>query len=374
MLNQIEISCRALNSNIAEFRKLLNSKVEIAAVVKANAYGHGLTEVVRCIEAEVDYFQIDDLVELRAIRQITKKPVLLLGYAAEEQLAEVLKLDCELAIFSLDQLQKLIPRVSKDRVQKIHLALDCFLGREGVLPANLTDILELIAASDGVKLAGIYGHFANIEDTSDFSHAEKQLAAFEEAREIVKKAGFKNIKTHISATSGILEYELERKGNKSIVRLGIGLYGMWPSAELEAKYNDKINLLPVLCWKSKVAQIKELPANYPIGYGLTFVTVKPTRVALIPQGYSDGYPRAHSNNGTVLIDGQLCPILGRVAMNMMVADVSRLKKVKVEDEVIILGKQGKQNICAEMLAEQSDTINYEVTTRISALLERVITD
>ncbi|MGH7250190.1 MAG: alanine racemase C-terminal domain-containing protein, partial [Minisyncoccia bacterium] len=155
--------------------------------------------------------------------------------------------------------------------------------------------------------------------------------------------------------------------------LGLGVYGMWPSKHLKSFYkNSRFDLQPVLSWKTKVAQIKILPKSSTIGYGLTYKTKKETKVAVISQGYADGIDRGLSNNGEVLIGGTRCRILGRVSMNMFTVDVSHLKSVKLEDEVVILGRQGREEISAEGIAKRINTINYEVTTRISSLLPRII--
>ena len=178
--------------------------------------------------------------------------------------------------------------------------------------------------------------------------------------------------SHISATSGVLAYDQD-KGLSDIVRPGIGLYGMWPSEDLRKKLESgKLDFKPVMRWVSHVAQVKTLPPNYSIGYGLTYVTEVAMKVAVIPQGYSDGYDRGLSNKGEVLIGGTRCPVLGRVAMNIFVVDVSHLSGVKAEDEAVLLGGQGDEFITAEELAGKLETINYEITTRISPLLPRVV--
>ena len=220
-------------------------------------------------------------------------------------------------------------------------------------------------------MTGIYAHFANIEDTSDFSHAQKQIREYQEALKLTDAFGFKNLQTHISATSGILIYEKET-GKNSLVRLGIGVYGLWPSERLGLLYRNKMELKPVLSWKTKVAQIKVLPKGRTIGYGLTYKTRKKTKIAIIPVGYADGLDRGLSNKGEVLISGARCKIIGRISMNMFTVDVSNLPKVEIEDEVIILGSQGKEQITAEKMAKQIDTINYEITARISPILPRII--
>ena len=176
----------------------------------------------------------------------------------------------------------------------------------------------------------------------------------------------------MSASSGIMAWE-KNEGVSKLVRPGLSLYGMWPSEDLRNKLeNENFKLKPVMRWVSHIAQIKTVPKGYSIGYGLTFVTDEITKIAVIPQGYSDGFDRGLSNLGEVLIKKKRCRILGRVAMNMFVVDVSHLADVLNEDEVVLLGKQGNQEITAEEIAEKIDTINYEITTRVLALLPRIV--
>lgn len=371
-LSYIEISKENLIHNIKQFRSLLKGNTKIAAVIKANAYGHSDIEITKIANPYVDYFQVDDIEELERVSKLTKKPVLVFGYLNEEGIRKAIKLKAIISAFDLIHILKInhIACLLKTKI-KVHVAIDSYLGREGIMPNQVENFIVEIKKMKNIELDGIYSHFANIEDTMNFTHAENQINMYHKCVEIFKKNGFPKIKTHISATSGILVYE---KGNSlhNIVRLGIGLYGMWPSEHLEYLNKKKITLKPVLRWITHVAQIKILPANHPIGYGLTYITKKMTKIAVIPQGYADGLPRALSNNGEVLIKGKRAKILGRIAMNMMVIDISYVKNVLPEEEVVILGKQGKNEITAEQIAKESDTINYEVITRISALLPRVI--
>jgi len=371
-LSYIELSRKNLIHNVKQFRNLIKKGVKIAVVVKGNAYGHGQNEVVKILNPYVDYFQIDDVEELEKLRRVSNKKVLVLGYIQKKDLRRAIKLDCILSVFSLEQLLN-ISAIAKNltTVQKIHISVDAYLGREGFLLKDLPKVFVKIKNSKNLRLTGIYAHFANIEDTTDFSHAQKQINEYKKAVRLAEQYGFKNLQTHISATSGILAYE-KNIGRHQIVRLGIGAYGMWPSENLRKKYRNKIILKPVLTWKTKIAQIKILPKGNTIGYGLTYKTTKTTKVALIPQGYSDGVDRHLSNKGTVLIRGTKCPILGRVMMNMFVVDVNHLKNVKTEDEVVLLGKQGRGEISAEEIAQKLGTINYEITTRISSLLPRIV--
>lgn len=371
-LSYIEISKENLIHNIKQFKGLIKNGTKIVSVIKANAYGHGDKEVARIIAPYTDYFQVNSIEELERVRSVTKKPIFIFGYLDKEGIKKAIKLNAIISAFDLIHLLKInhISGVLKKKT-KVHVAIDSYLGREGIMPSQIENFISEIKKLKNIDLDGIYSHFANIEDTMNFTHAQKQIDMYHEYVEIFKKNGYKNLKTHISATSGILVYE---KGNSlhSLVRLGIGLYGMWPSEHLQYLNKKKISLKPALRWVTHIAQIKILPPNHPIGYGLTYITKKVTKIAVIPQGYADGLPRSLSNNGEVLIKGKKAKILGRVAMNMVVVDVSNIKDVLPEDEVIILGRQAKVEITAEQIAKESNTINYEATTRISALLPRVI--
>ncbi len=371
-LSYIEISKDNLIHNIKQFRGLLKKGTKIASVIKSNAYGHGDIEVVKIIAPYTDYFQVNSVEELERVRRVTKKPILVFGYLNDDGIKKAIKLNAIISAFDLIHLLKInyISGVLKKKT-KVHVAIDSYLGREGIMPSQIENFILEIKKLKNIELDGIYSHFANIEDTMNFTHAQRQIDMYHEYVEIFKKNGYKKLKTHISATSGILVYE---KGNSlhSIVRLGIGLYGMWPSEHLQYLNKKKIILKPALRWVTHIAQIKILPPNHPIGYGLTYITKKATKIAVIPQGYADGLPRILSNIGEVLIKGKRAKILGRVAMNMTVVDVSKIKDVLPEDEVIILGRQAKVEITAEQIAKESDTINYEATTRISALLPRIV--
>jgi alanine racemase len=341
------------------------------SVVKGNAYGHGLQEVVSILEGSTDRFGIISIEDLRALRKITHKPALLLGYIAKDDLEEAVALKGTLVVYDTERII-LLNDIGKRTGTKpiVHLKIDAALGRQGIMPEDLEQFLSDIKPYTHITIEGIYAHFANIEDTEDFSHAQKQINLFEQAKEIMKKHGYTQLITHIASTAGTLVYEQDKKVN-TMVRLGLGLYGMWPSLYISSQMKAKgLELKPALRWVTHIAQVKSVPAAFTIGYGLTYRTTAPMTVAVVPQGYSDGYDRGLSNKGAVLIHGKRCSILGRVAMNMFVVDVTHLQNVQAEDEVVLLGMQGEEEISAEELAEYLDTINYEVTTRISSLLPR----
>jgi len=373
MLSYIEISKENLLHNFKMMKSLLGCDVKVISVIKANAYGHGQNEVAKILEGVTDYFQVDDLQELKLLREVSQKPTLVLGYIAKDEMEEALQLEGILSAYDEKQIL-FLDEIAKGLGKKavVHLKVDAYLGRQGVMPERVEEISKVFKKCENIVLDGMYSHFANIEDTSDFSHAQKQIDAFKLAVDIFKKNGFPNLKTHMSASSGIMVWE-RNKGESHLVRPGISLYGMWPSNELKEKFeSEDFSLKPVMRWVSHIAQVKTVPVGYSIGYGLTHVTKKVTKIAVIPQGYSDGFDRGLSNCGKVLIGGKKCHILGRVAMNMFVVDVSQLENVAAEDEVVLLGRQGEAEITAEKIAEKIDTINYEVTTRVSPLLIRVM--
>jgi len=383
-LSYIEISKANLIYNIKQFRGFIKRPalnpshndvgggIQISAVVKGNAYGHGDVEVVKIIAPYVDYFQIDSVEELERVRKVTKKPILVLGYLNNIGIRRAIKLKTIITSFDLAHLL-LINQISSElkTKTKVHIAIDSYLGREGIMPNQVDNFIIEIKKMKNIEINGVYSHFANIEDTMNFTHANRQIEIYHKCVESFKKNGFDKIKTHISSTSGILVYE-NKDSLHNIVRLGVGLYGMWPSEHLKYLNKNKIILKPILRWVTHIAQVKIISENHPIGYGLTYITKKKTKIAVVPQGYADGYPRSLSNKGEVLIKGKKAKILGRVSMNMFVVDVSHIKDVSIEDEVVILGNQGRAEITAEELAEKTDTINYEVTSRISPLLPRVI--
>ena len=380
-LSYVELSRNNLIHNVKQFRTLVKKGTKIAGVIKANAYGHGDKEVAKILAPHVDYFQVNSVEELEGVRTVTKKPVLLLGYVGKSDIARAMKLGCVLAVFDFHHallINEVARTLGKNPAgpngragkQKVHIAFDSHLGREGFLLEDLEKTIPEFQKMKHISIEGVYSHFANIEDTIDFSHARKQIDTYTKACAILRVYGYKNIQTHISATSGVLAYE---KGNgfNHIVRVGLGLYGLWPSEALQKKYHGKITLRPVMRWVTHIAQVKTLPKGHSIGYGLTYITKKPTTIAVIPQGYSNGFSRTLSNKGDVLIDGIRAPILGRVAMNMFVVDVSKIKDVQPEDEVVLLGTQGDSCISAEERAG-THTINYEITTGISPLLPRIV--
>ncbi len=372
-LSYIELSQENLAHNLTSLRSLAKAETKLAFAVKGNAYGHSLGEIVSSAESLVDSIFVNSIEELRAVRIVSNKETFVFGYVAQQFLGEAIGLGCVPGIFSKEQFVN-VDRAARERgvVQDVHITCDALLGRDGFLLADLADLFAAAKDCPNACITGMYAHFANIEDTTDFTHAQKQIDMYAEMRKIARDAGYENLDTHISATSGLMVYEKDTGAN-TIVRVGIGGYGLWPSEPLKRNFGKKgFELKPVLSWKTHVAQVKTLAKGMTIGYGLTHVTQKETRIALIPQGYADGYARSLSNTGMVLIGGRRCAVLGRVSMNMFVVDATNVPEAKEGDEAVLIGEQGDKSISAQEVAERSGTINYEATTRISPLLPRIV--
>ena len=375
MKTWIEINKKNLNSNLSQFRKLVGEKVKIMGVVKANAYGHGLVVTSKIIEKNVDWFGVDSLVEGIELRKNNiKKPILVLGYVELGDLKTAVKNKLSLTVYNKETIDCLgeIPIKNPYFNPKIHLKLETGTGRQGIPETDLAEFLKHIKKYPSIKIEGASTHYANIEDTTDSSYAKNQLAVFRRMVAAIEAEGFKIPFKHTACSAAAILFPETRF---DMVRLGISMYGLWSSKETKAIANsgkNKLNLKPAIFWKTKIAQLKKIKSGAAIGYGLTEILSRDSLIAILPIGYFDGYDRKLSSIGNVLIRGQRCKILGRVYMNMIIVDATDLKNVKIEDEAVLLGKQGKEEITAEEIAQKIGTINYEVISRINPLIPRVI--
>lgn len=375
MKTWVEINKENLLHNLSQFRKLIGEKVKIMGVVKANAYGHGLTEVAGVISDKVDWLGVDSLSEALKLRQVAiKKPILVLGYTELADLREAVKNNISLTVYNKETIEKLgkIPIHNPNLNPKVHIKIETGTARQGVAENEILEFVKLIKNYPSIEIQGLSTHYANIEDTTDSSFAMEQLATFSRVAEILKKEDLAVPLRHTACSAATILFPETRF---DMVRLGISMYGLWSSKETKAVAKNKnleLDLKPVLTWKTIIAQIKNLPAGTSVGYGLTERVSRDSKIAILPIGYYDGYDRKLSSVGNVLIRGKRCKVLGRVCMNMIIVDVTDLPKVELEDEAALLGRQGKEEISAEDLAQKIGTINYEVVTRINPLISRIV--
>jgi len=373
-LSWIEIDAKALRHNVKTIRGLLPPGVTMMAVVKGNAYGHGMLQVARlALEAGADWLGVFNLQEAEQLRSTgVTSPIMLLGYVPLEDLTLARRLEVHFTVSSLETLHAILEqRDAQLPPALVHIKVECGTHRLGLDEEQFRMALHLIKKKDAVQLEGIHTHFANIEDTTEHDYARGQMDRFQGYLEIARRHRVAIPRPHTACTAATLLFPQTYHG---LVRVGIGLYGLWPSKEtyLSAllKSRQAPRLQPVMSWKTRVIQVKNVPAGAYIGYGCTYRTTRDTRLAILPVGYANGYDRQLSNRGHVLIAGRRAPIRGRVCMNLTMVDVSDIPQVKLEDEVVLLGRQGEEEVSAELMAGWSQTINYEIVTRADPFAPR----
>jgi len=367
LLKWVEIDSGSLMSNIKVFNDLTNTsgfsgrKVKMFAVVKANAYGHGILEVSQIIKDEVYGFAVNSIEEGKMLRLSgIVKPILVLGYIEKTRLKEAVDNDLIICVYNKETIIEL--GSLKKRVN-IHFKIDTGLSRQGIFPSEVKEYIELMSEFRNVILDGVYTHFA---DVSNNSYLKIQNDRYLQVLAELNTNKVNRFLSHTSCTASVILYpEL----NYNAVRIGLGLYGLWSSREIKIKAKNCIKLKPVMTWKTRVVQTKWVPKNTPVGYGLTFRNTQKTKIAVLPVGYSDGYDIRLGNKSYVVIKGKRCKVLGKVMMNIMVVDVTSVDKVELEDEVIIFGSRG---ISVDELAKLADTINYEILTSVNSNIPRII--
>ena len=371
-LTTVEISRAALTSNLFQFRKQVGNRTKIMAVIKSNAYGHGIQEVSKIVSQNgADWLGINSLEEGMSLREEKiKLPILIMGYIPLAKLGEAIKNNLSFVVYNRETIKQAERQASKlGKKAKVHLKLETGTNRQGISIKEIVPFTKFCLTLKNVFLEGIYTHYANIEDTLDPGFAMEQLRKFQKALQIIKVAGINIPIKHTACSAATILFP---ETHFDLVRVGIGLYGLWPSRETRLSAGNSLKLKPVLSWKTKIAQVKEVQKGETISYGRTFKTSRKTKIAILPVGYWDGYDRGLSNSGRVLIKSQFAPVVGRVCMNMIMVDVTNIPGVKTEDEVSLIGKQGENEITAEEIAQKLGTINYEVVTRINPLLPREV--
>lgn len=364
----IEVDKKSIYHNIAEFRKIIKPDVKLMAVIKSNAYGHGLIDFAKTVENQIDWFGVDSITEGLKLRQKgLKRPILVLGYTLPSRIKEAAENNISLTVSTLDTLKHLT--VLKN-LPKFHIKIDTGMHRQGFflkdLPAQ-AGLPQVIKILKRFKLApeGLYTHLAAAKDKFYPDYSFKQIEIFKEADKLFKKAGYNHYFCHVAASAGALLYP---ESHFDMTRIGIGLYGMFSTKEAEVQTGVKLK--PALTWKSIIGEIKTVPKNSFIGYDLTEKVLKLSRLAIVPIGYWHGFDRGFSNCGEVLVKNKRCKILGIVSMDMIVIDVSSVSGIKINDEVVLMGRQGKEKITAEDMALKIGTTNYEIVTRINPLIKR----
>ena len=352
-----KINLDAVEHNFEEMHRNIAKETKMIAVIKADGYGHGAIPIARMVEP-YDYiwgFATATAEEAIILRDAgIQKPILILGFVFEEYYKELVELDIRPAVFKLSMAQELSKEATRQgKVLPIHLAVDTGMSRIGFADCDQSiETICMIANLTGVKIEGMFTHFARA-DEMDKSSANRQLERYLSFADQLEKAGISIPIRHCSNSAALMEMP---HANLDIVRAGISIYGIYPSNEMDRSI---VKLAPVMELKSHISFIKEVEKGIEISYGGTFVTERKSRIATIPVGYADGYPRLLSNKGFVLIHGQKAPILGRVCMDQFMVDVTDISMASELDEVTLMGKDGDQEISVETLSEICGRFPYE---------------
>ncbi len=358
-----EIDLAALASNVRALRSLIRPTVELIAVVKADAYGHGAVPVARtALRAGASRLAVHRLEEGVTLRRAgIHAPILILGYVPVAAIPTLIRSRLTPTVNTPDVVRALDAQLTFS--YPVHVKVDTGLSRYGLVPEEVLPFVELIRTTRHLRLEGVYTHFATADET-DSGPMRVQFQRFLDVLQTLNARGYTVPLRHACNSAATLRFP---QAHLDAIRPGVVLYGLSPSTE----WPSPIPLHPVLTLKSLVTRVHTLPPGTAVGYGRTFIAKKTTRVALVPIGYGDGYPRLLSNRGAVLIRGRRAPILGRVSMDQIVVDVSHIPDVRVEDPVVVIGRQGEEEIRVEEVAAWAQTINYEITTGITARVPRV---
>ncbi len=369
----VEISKQAIQHNISQFKKIIPQSTSIMAVVKSNGYGHGMVQTAKIAASMkstwIGTVNLNEALELR--KKNIRSRILVLSYFDPLRLNEAIKRSITLTVYGY-KAAKTIDTIAarlKKRVP-IHFKIDTGTSRLGLLPEESVTVIKKISALKHIFVEGVFTHFADAENPNQ-KVTNRQINQFNNVIKDLSNSGIEIPIKHCACSAATI---LNKMSHLDVVRIGISLYGLYSiesNGGASARAKKRLHLKPALSWKSKILQVKTIPARSSIGYGQTFKAKKRMTIALIPVGYWDGLDRKASNKGSVLVRGQRCKIRGRICMNLTVIDVTHIKNVRAGDVVTLIGTSGKAEISADELADITDTINYEVVTRINPLIPRI---
>lgn len=358
----IDLDAAEHNFNVT--RAKLPQNVKLLCVIKADAYGHGAVELAKLFEGRADFYGVactEEAIEL--IQAGIKTPVLILGAVAREYFADIVKYGIRIPIFSYDDAKALSEEAQRQgKTVPFHFCADTGMSRIGFqVSEQSADICKEIACLPGIFAEGLFSHFATA-DEADLSKAVAQRERFKQFIRMLEARGMDIPIKHINNSAGIMNFD----EYFDMCRMGIILYGLYPSHEVD---KSLLEIKPVMEWRTHISFIKELEAGREISYGGTYKTQETRRIATIPVGYADGYPRCLSNRGKLLINGQFAPITGRVCMDQFMVDITGMD-AQVGDTVILIGKSGDHELSMEEVSESAYSFNYELPCRIARRVPR----
>ncbi len=373
----ITLNEKSVKNNINFLRKNLGNNVKISSVVKANAYGHGIEQIVPMFEKQgIDHFSVFDYTEaLRVSRSLSApKTIMIMGWIPDEKLKEMIEKGFEFYVFTVERLMKASRIAEKLQIRaKIHIEVETGMHRSGLNNEELLNAISIIQHKKKCfEVMGFCTHLAGPESISNHLRIQKQLQKYKKMLTVLEGYGIHPKYRHVANSAAAFVYP---KTRMDLVRIGIMMYGFWPSVETFIHYTtgkkDRTDPLDrILGWESRIMSIQEVKTGEFIGYGISFLAQSEMKTALIPIGYASGYSRSLSNKGRVLIRGQRCGVIGIVNMNMILADISNVPDAVEGDQVVIIGKQENMEIKVSAFSDISDQLNYEVLTHLSERIER----
>lgn len=375
----ITLNEKSVKNNILFLKKIFGKKVRISSVVKSNAYGHGIEQIVPLFAKEgIDHFSVFDYNEACRVLKSLPEPadIMIMGWISDESMKDTIEKGFEFFIFNIERLYAALGYAKEINIKaKIHLEAETGMNRSGLNMEELNRAISIINENkDFFDVVGFCTHLAGAESISNYFRIQNQLKKYQKLLAVLERNGINPRYKHMANSAASFVYP---KTRMDLVRIGIMQYGFWSSAETFMHYiGNKTNktdpLKRILGWESRIMSIKEVKTGEHIGYGISFQAQSDTRTALIPVGYSQGYSRSLSNKGRVLIHGQKCSVIGVVNMNMLIADISNLTDAKIGDEVVMIGKQGDLEIKVSAFSDISNKLNYEVLTHLNENIKRTI--
>jgi alanine racemase len=363
----VEIDLPAIDRNVGRIKQALPPHVRYVAVVKANAYGHGMPEVAtRLLQAGVDCFAVANVAEAAKLREVGHDAdILVLSPTLPGELPRALALGLDLTLNSLDEARALAAAAAKSGLKaKVHVKVDTGMGRAGVWHEQAAELFAFVQAAAGFEWRGVYTHFSDAD--SDAAYTAGQRAIFLQLLELIPSAVRAGLMIHADNSAGLESFSATAPFNA--VRVGLMQYGLPPSA---GSFLASLRPEPVLSFHARVVLVKDLPAGTAVSYNRTKVLTRPTRVAIVAVGYGDGVPTAASNRGCFLVRGKRCPILGRVTMDQTIVDVTEVSGATVGDIATILGAQGADRISVAEFCAWSDCIPWEALCTLTQRVQRV---
>ncbi len=359
----------ALRGNLAWLRHRVGAGGSIMTVVKADAYGHGLRQIAALLmQAGTDIFGVANLNEARDIRAVGRGwPIVMLGACLPDEVERAVKDNVMPTLSTVDEARRFSRTAKKlKRTVNAHVKIDTGMGRLGVAPEHAAELLDAIARLPNLNAVGLYSHFASAE--SDAAFSRRQRSQFNKLVKQLTASGHTFTHVHMNNSAGLLH---EPDSIYNLARPGLLVYGVLPHGRRRVTAAMKRNLRPALAWSCRVSLVKNIAKDTPLSYGRSFIAPRRMRVATLTAGYGDGFMCSAAGNAKVLVGGKLCPVLGRVTMDQMLVDVSKIKSAKPGDEAVLIGRQGKQEITAHQLADWTGTLPLEVLTAIAYRVPRV---